>query len=312
LLNLTSNGTQSPLINLNNDNNDDGDLLSNMTDDNLMESAFSASLEDDSRQPPVTLDDSCKTWRHFSNVFESSQTLFWANFGLVDLENFDLTGIRQYTRFWALLMFGCYCFINVIVVLNLLIAMMNHSYEKISTRSDIEWKFARTRLWMSYFDTGSTVPAPFNIIPSIKSMCYFCRRTRKRLGRLYRWWTNSELCSSGMSQVQVNETDITNNNTKLQQQYACKLGQPSLVGGDRNGDKYRLDKLPGVARGHGEPTKIGQPPTGRKRAKLNYEMVIRTLVRRYLVDQQRKVEKGSALTEVKLRRWSKLNVFKRL
>lgn len=135
-------------------------------------SSLSFDDEDDSSKPPVTIDDSCKTWRHFSNVFESSQTLFWANFGLVDLENFDLTGIRQYTRFWALLMFGVYCFINVIVVLNMLIAMMNHSYVKISTRSDVEWKFARTRLWMSYFDDGSTVPAPFNIVPSLKSVRY--------------------------------------------------------------------------------------------------------------------------------------------
>lgn len=151
-------------------------LAHNITEEKLMEAAFEASLEDDSSKPPVTLDPSCKTWRYFANVFESSQTLFWATFGLVDLENFDLTGIQQYTRFWALLMFGCYCFINVIVVLNLLIAMMNHSYVKISKKSDIEWKFARTRLWMSYFDTGSTVPAPFNILPSLKSSLKLFKR----------------------------------------------------------------------------------------------------------------------------------------
>ena len=36
-------------------------------------------------------------------------------------------------------------------------------------RSDLEWKFARSKLWMSYFEDGSTLPPPFNIIPTPKS-----------------------------------------------------------------------------------------------------------------------------------------------
>lgn len=35
-------------------------------------------------------------------------------------------------------------------------------------RSDTEWKFARSQLWMSYFEDGSTVPPPFNLFPSTK------------------------------------------------------------------------------------------------------------------------------------------------
>lgn len=62
------------------------------------------------------------------SVFESSQSLFWASFGMVDLDSFELTGIKTYTRFWGLLMFGSYSVINVIVLLNLLIAMMSNSY----------------------------------------------------------------------------------------------------------------------------------------------------------------------------------------
>ncbi|XP_054721282.1 transient receptor potential protein-like [Uloborus diversus] len=114
---------------------------------------------------------SCLIWRRFANLFETSQSLFWASFGLVELENFELSGIKSYTRFWSLLMFGCYSVINVVVLLNLLIAMMSNSYNIISERSDVEWKFARSKLWMSYFEDGSTVPPPFNIFPSIKFLC---------------------------------------------------------------------------------------------------------------------------------------------
>lgn len=66
------------------------------------------------------------------SLFETIQTLFWAVFGLVDLESFELDGIKVFTRFWGMLMFGTYSVINIVVLLNLLIAMMNHSYQLIS------------------------------------------------------------------------------------------------------------------------------------------------------------------------------------
>jgi hypothetical protein len=50
----------------------------------------------------------------------------------VDLDSFELDGIKIFTRFWGMLMFGCYSVINIVVLLNLLIAMMNHSYQLIS------------------------------------------------------------------------------------------------------------------------------------------------------------------------------------
>jgi len=58
--------------------------------------------------------------------------LFWAVFGLIDLDSFELDGIKIFTRFWGMLMFGTYSVINIVVLLNLLIAMMNHSYQLIS------------------------------------------------------------------------------------------------------------------------------------------------------------------------------------
>lgn len=66
------------------------------------------------------------------SLFETTQTLFWAVFGLVELESFELDGIKVFTRFWGMLMFGTYSVINIVVLLNLLVAMMNHSYQLIS------------------------------------------------------------------------------------------------------------------------------------------------------------------------------------
>ena len=90
-------------------------------------------------------------------------------------------------------MFGSYSVCNIIVLLNMLIAMMSTSYTNISERSDTEWKFARSKiyfqsskmplkvhlfsgkLWISYFEEGSTVPPPFNLIPTPKSVFRFMK-----------------------------------------------------------------------------------------------------------------------------------------
>nr|XP_014288104.1 transient-receptor-potential-like protein isoform X2 [Halyomorpha halys] len=123
--------------------------------------------------------DSCTKWRSFGNLFESTQSLFWASFGGVGTDAFQLTGIKTYTRFWGLLMFGSYSVINVIVLLNLLIAMMSNSYAIIDEHSDTEWKFARTKLWLSYFEESATLPPPFNIFPTPKMFMKFLGLRKK-------------------------------------------------------------------------------------------------------------------------------------
>uniref|UniRef100_A0A8C2VGB2 Transient receptor potential cation channel subfamily C member 4 n=1 Tax=Chinchilla lanigera TaxID=34839 RepID=A0A8C2VGB2_CHILA len=45
----------------------------------------------------------------------------------------------------------------------------------VQDHADIEWKFARTKLWMSYFEEGGTLPTPFNVIPSPKSLWYLIK-----------------------------------------------------------------------------------------------------------------------------------------
>lgn len=48
----------------------------------------------------------------------------------------------------------------------------------LQTDCDVEWKFARTGLWMNYIDEGGTVPVPFNMIPTPKSGRYIMRWMR--------------------------------------------------------------------------------------------------------------------------------------
>ncbi|KAM8897356.1 short transient receptor potential channel 4a isoform 1-T2 [Spinachia spinachia] len=129
----------------------------------------------------------------FSTLFETLQSLFWSIFGLISLYVTNVDADHQFTEFVGATMFGTYNIISLVVLLNMLIAMMNNSYQHIADHADIEWKFARTKLWMSYFEEGATLPPPFNIIPSPKSFWYLicwikrqvCKRTAaKRPGTL--------------------------------------------------------------------------------------------------------------------------------
>ncbi|KAG9338932.1 hypothetical protein JZ751_024322 [Albula glossodonta] len=112
----------------------------------------------------------------FSTLFETLQSLFWSVFGLLNLYVTNVKARHEFTEFVGATMFGTYNVISLVVLLNMLIAMMNNSYQLIADHADIEWKFARTKLWMSYFDEGGTLPPPFNIVPSPKSVWYLFER----------------------------------------------------------------------------------------------------------------------------------------
>ena len=45
---------------------------------------------------------------------------------------------QEFTRFWALFMFGSYSVCNIIVLLNMLIAMMSNRWAQISTYQVIQ------------------------------------------------------------------------------------------------------------------------------------------------------------------------------
>ncbi|XP_075707856.1 short transient receptor potential channel 4 isoform X2 [Rhinoderma darwinii] len=122
----------------------------------------------------------------FSTLFETLQSLFWSIFGLINLYVTKVQPDHKFTEFVGATMFGTYNVISLVVLLNMLIAMMNNSYQLIADHADIEWKFARTKLWMSYFEEGATLPTPFNIIPSPKSLWYFCKWVRKQICKKYK------------------------------------------------------------------------------------------------------------------------------
>uniref|UniRef100_A0A6Q2XAE4 Transient receptor ion channel domain-containing protein n=1 Tax=Esox lucius TaxID=8010 RepID=A0A6Q2XAE4_ESOLU len=120
----------------------------------------------------------------FTTVEESFKTLFWSIFGLSEVISVVLKYDHKFIENIGYVLFGVYNVTMVIVLLNMLIAMINHSYQEIEEDADVEWKFARAKLWLSYFDEGRTLPPPFNLVPSPKSFYYLALRIRACLVKL--------------------------------------------------------------------------------------------------------------------------------
>ncbi|XP_047497710.1 uncharacterized protein LOC125044795 [Penaeus chinensis] len=145
-------------------------------------------------------------------------TLFWSLFGISSPKSTDLEEEHEFIETVGQGLFMAYHVMSIIVLINMLIAMMSNSFQQIETNppsppsppsprplhptptinlpiptfrdaalsppqdhADQEWKFARSKLWMSYFDPGSTLPAPFNLIISPKAIFYFLRAVKRCL-----------------------------------------------------------------------------------------------------------------------------------
>ncbi|XP_066267299.1 short transient receptor potential channel 1-like isoform X1 [Branchiostoma lanceolatum] len=113
----------------------------------------------------------------FSSVHEAVLTLFWYQFSMAHVQIYSSnTGVQKhdmYTGFLGAVMVGCYNIIVVIVLTKLLNAMLQRSICITLEHEDTEWKYAHTKLWMSYFEDSATLPPPLNLVPSPKS-CYYC------------------------------------------------------------------------------------------------------------------------------------------
>ncbi|CAG5124506.1 unnamed protein product, partial [Candidula unifasciata] len=106
------------------------------------------------------------------DLFFTYVTLFWSMFSLTAPSKLEVKSTQSFTKTVGELLFMVYHGMAIIVLLNMLIAMMSSSFQDIENHADMEWKFARSKLWMGYFDEGSTLPPPFNLIISPKSVYY--------------------------------------------------------------------------------------------------------------------------------------------
>uniref|UniRef100_H2V8U2 Short transient receptor potential channel 1 n=1 Tax=Takifugu rubripes TaxID=31033 RepID=H2V8U2_TAKRU len=110
----------------------------------------------------------------FHTFMGTCYALFWYIFSLAHIALFvtRISYTEELRSFVGALIIGTYNIVVVIVLTKLLVAMLHKSFRQIANHEDKEWKFARAKLWLSYFDDKCTLPPPFNILPSPKTVCY--------------------------------------------------------------------------------------------------------------------------------------------
>ncbi|XP_036205084.1 short transient receptor potential channel 1 isoform X2 [Myotis myotis] len=110
----------------------------------------------------------------FHSFIGTCFALFWYIFSLAHVAIFvtRFSYGEELQSFVGAVIVGTYNVVVVIVLTKLLVAMLHNSFQLIANHEDKEWKFARAKLWLSYFDDKCTLPPPFNIIPSPKTICY--------------------------------------------------------------------------------------------------------------------------------------------
>ncbi|XP_071477341.1 short transient receptor potential channel 4-like [Diadema antillarum] len=108
---------------------------------------------------------------HFDNIFQTVVTLYWSMYGFMGTDILQLPAEQQSLYVAGLTLFALFNILAILVLLNALIAIMSNVYNAIEENADVEWKFSRTVLWMSFMDDSFTVPPPFNLVPDFGALC---------------------------------------------------------------------------------------------------------------------------------------------
>ncbi|XP_026323633.1 short transient receptor potential channel 4-like isoform X1 [Hyposmocoma kahamanoa] len=133
----------------------------------------------------------------FTSLRDTLNTLFWALFCMAPLESADVVlentenihvkGPRNnrhaFTERIGYFCFGCFEVISVIVVLNMLIATMSNTFQRVTDNVAIEWTFGRTQVYVDFI-WQTTVPSPYNMIPTAAAMSSIVDWLRCKLGKL--------------------------------------------------------------------------------------------------------------------------------
>ncbi|XP_071808916.1 short transient receptor potential channel 1-like [Asterias amurensis] len=119
--------------------------------------------------------DVCSELTGFSSVFVSLYNLYWALFGKIGLDILVIPGHHAVAEIVATLLFICYHIVAVLILLNALIGMLSNTYNGVEEQADTEWKFHRAAVWANYMQPVGTLPPPFNLIPSLKTVFRFLK-----------------------------------------------------------------------------------------------------------------------------------------
>ena len=102
----------------------------------------------------------------FTNIWSSLWSLFWALFGYLDPNHIFSRESGTFITVIGIILVAMFHVSVILILWNMLIAMMTKSYEVTSENEEIEWRFYRVEIWVSFIRRDFTSPPPMNLLPN--------------------------------------------------------------------------------------------------------------------------------------------------
>ncbi|KAJ8913569.1 hypothetical protein NQ315_017120 [Exocentrus adspersus] len=129
----------------------------------------------------IQVDNDIKTQQvsSFINFSTTLKTFFWAIFCMSPLESANVVienlpgdtptstiiNTHEFTEAVGYIAFALFEVLIVIMILNMLIATMSATFQRVIDNLDVEWTFGKTDFYIEYM-LQSTTPSPLNLIPT--------------------------------------------------------------------------------------------------------------------------------------------------
>ena len=115
---------------------------------------------------------------------QTMEFLFWQSISPEYPQDDLKIDLSPFSRAFTKVLFASFQTIIIIVFLNLLIAIMNATVQKIQDKKELYWKFARSSIWIRFFDDNKALPPPYNLLSILRLLVKFIinlltPRTRK-------------------------------------------------------------------------------------------------------------------------------------
>ncbi|CAH3032231.1 unnamed protein product, partial [Porites lobata] len=109
------------------------------------------------------------------------QHLTWSLLGIAELDTLDSVDSASVTL--ANFLFGAFLIMGVILLVNMMIALLSNTYQRVEENSLKEWSFKKA-ITIETYSTYHPIPVPFNLISHLflwlKWLCCLCRRCKRQ------------------------------------------------------------------------------------------------------------------------------------
>eukprot|EP00094_Tigriopus_californicus_P006651 TCALIF_06403-PC protein Name:"Similar to tpa-1 Protein kinase C-like 1 (Caenorhabditis elegans)" AED:0.17 eAED:0.17 QI:368/0.75/0.55/1/0.5/0.44/9/0/1559 len=135
-------------------------------------------------------------WDYIVAFLETCLSLFWSSLNPEEPTEFYMD---RMDGIFLHIIYGAYCVACVIVLLNLLIAIMNATIQKVSDSEHLYWKFVRTSIWIEFVGEENGLPMPFTgLLATLNLAKHLIGRCKQR------WRDDSDVSGKTQSPDDVN------------------------------------------------------------------------------------------------------------